>query len=80
MFTIAVLFTALVAVNLAVAWLWLVKRIDERGYGAASRKDRMARMMPVSDKTVVVEETTPGGRDTIRVIEPQAGATAGGAA
>ena len=79
MFTIAVLFTALVAVNLAVAWLWIVKRIDERGYGASSRKDRMARMMPVSDKTVVVE-TTPSGRDTIRVIEPQAGATAGGTA
>ena len=79
MFAIAVLFTLLVAVNLAVGWLWIVKRIDERGYGRGTRRDRMARMMPISDTTVVVERRADGP-DTVRTIEPQPGATAGAGA
>ena len=77
MFTIAVLFSLLVAVNLAVGWFWIVGRIDRKGYGAHSRRARMAQMMPVSDRTLVVERHADGP-DTVRTIEPTAGATAGG--
>ena len=79
MFTIAVLFSLLVAVNLAVFWFWIVGRIDQKCYGSRSRRTRMAHMMPVSDRTVVVEKHE-GAPDTVRVVEPQAGATAGGIA
>ena len=76
MFWMAIALTLLLAVNLAAAYLWIVKRIDDRGYGRASREKRRATMMPVVDRTVVVERRD-GAPDTVRVIEPTAGATAG---
>ena len=76
MFWMAIALTLILAVNLAVAYLWIVKRIDDRGYGRASREKRRATMMPVVDRTVVVERRD-GAPDMVRVIEPRAGATAG---
>ena len=78
MFTIAVLFSLLVAVNLAAFWIWIVRRIADRGYGAQNRRQRMAQMMPVSDRTLVVERRD--GPDTVRTVQAQPGATAGGVA
>ena len=75
MFIIAVLFSLLVAINLAAFWFWIVGRIAEKQYGAHSRNKRIAHMMPVSDRTVVVERND-GGPDSVRTIQPVAGATA----
>ena len=75
----ALALTLLLTVNLAIGYLWLVKRIDDRGYGRAARAGRKATMMPVVDRAVVVERRD-GAPDTVRVIEPTAGATAGGVA
>ena len=77
MFVIGVLFTLLVSINLAVFWLWIVKRISDRGYGQSSRAARVSQMMPVVDRTVVVERRE-GAADRVRTIMPEAGATAGG--
>ena len=76
MFWMAIALTLLLTVNIAVAYLWIVKRIDERGYGRADRERRKASMMPVVDRTVVVERHA-GAPDTVRVIEPTPGAPAG---
>lgn len=76
MFLMGVLFTLLVAVNIAAFWIWIVKRISERGYGSSSRQARIAQMMPVSDRTVVVERRD--GPDLVRTVTAQPGATAGG--
>ena len=78
MYTMGVIFALLVAVNLAVFWIWIVKRIADRDYGRSTRSERVAKMMPVTDRTVVVERRN--GRDLVRVVEAQAGATAGGTA
>lgn len=72
----AIALTVLLAINLAVAYLWIVRRIDQRGYGRASREKRRASMMPVVDRTVVVERHD-GAPETVRTIEPTPGATAG---
>ena len=76
MFTIAVLFSLLVAVNLAAFWIWLIRRIEAKGYGAHSRRTRIARMMPLTDRTVVVERRY-GAPDTVRTVEATPGAVAG---
>ena len=78
MYTMGVIFALLVAVNLAVFWIWIVKRIADRGYGRSTRSERVAKMMPVTDRTVVVERRN--GPDLVRVVEAQPGATAGGTA
>lgn len=78
MYTMGVIFALLVAVNLAVFWIWIVKRIADRGYGRSARADRVAKMMPVTDRTVVVERRN--GPDLVRVVEGQSGATAGSTA
>ena len=74
MFTIAVLFSLLVAVNLAAFWIWLIGRISDKGYGAHSRQARIAKMMPLTDRTVVVERRE-GGPDTVRTVEASSGVT-----
>ena len=76
MFWMAIALTLLLTINVAAAYLYIVKRIDERGYGRAGREKRKAEMMPVVDRTVVVERRD-GAPDLVRVIEPTAGATAG---
>ena len=75
----AIALTLLLSVNLAVGYFWLVKRIDDKGYGRAARDARKAKMMPVVDRTIVVERRE-GAPDTVRVIEPTPGATAGATA
>ena len=84
MLAIGILFTLLVSLNLAVFWLWIVRRIDKRGYGSASRKARMAQMMPLVDQdaagSTLVIERNDHGRDQVRTVTAEPGASAGGVA
>ena len=79
MFWMAIALTLLLTLNIGAVYFWFVKRIDEKGYGRGSRAERRARMMPVVDRTVVVEHHADG-TDSVRTISPTPGATAGGTA
>ena len=73
--TLSIILTLLLAVNLAVAWFWVVKRINDRGYGETARRQRQTRMMPRGGETLVVEERP--GVDTVRTVRAGGGASAG---
>lgn len=72
--TLSIILALLLAVNLAVAWFWIVKRIGDKGYGESARRQRRLQMMPRPDETLVVEHEH--GRDTVRTVRAQGGASA----
>lgn len=73
--TLSIILSLILAVNLAVAWFWLVKRVNDRGYGETARRQRRTVMMPRTDETVVVEQRD-GEVDMVRTVRAQRGATA----
>lgn len=73
--TLSIILSLILAVNLAVAWFWLVKRISDKGYGEAARRERRVAMMPRTDQTLVVEQH-PDGRDTVRTVRAEGGVSA----
>ena len=73
--TLSIILSLLLAVNLAVAWFWIVKRIGDKGYGESTRSERRAAMMPRTDETLVVEHHADGG-ETVRTVRGDRGAYA----
>lgn len=73
--TLSIILTLILAVNLAVAWFWVVKRIGDKGYGENARRERRAAMMPRTDETVVVEHRADGV-ETVRTVRADRGAYA----